>query len=75
MRLRVLGYALAAAAVVYSSLQLIEPPQKVNAYGSGCCFSSSDCKVPGQSCTYCQKACSDSNYGVCGNAHQCPPGN
>jgi hypothetical protein len=71
MKPKLLGLTLMAAAIIYSSLQLIEP-EHVRAYGKGCCFSNYDCG--GASCYWCGAHCSPigSNYGYC-NAEACAP--
>jgi hypothetical protein len=70
MKLNMLAFTLAAVAIAYSALQLIEPEQKVNA-GGACCTYSSDCRVPGWTCTNCQQKCSSINVGFCGT-NECP---
>jgi hypothetical protein len=75
MKLSVLGFALAASAIAYSSLQLIEPDQRVSA-GGACCTVNQDCRVPGWTCANsCNTSCSAIDHGYCGNTNQCPPGN
>jgi hypothetical protein len=74
MRLRLSGLTLMAVAIVYSSLQLMEP-EHVRAYGEGCCFVSSDCGSGG-SCYWCEAHCSPVgyNYGFC-DSEACKPPN
>jgi len=67
-RLRVFGFTLAAAMIIYSSLQLIEP--QVTAAGTTCCVTSSDC-IKGLPCTQCTNSCGV-EHGFCGNSHCIP---